>query len=88
MIEYSALESAFRKMRQVWFQSHLHHYAQEREWESEEDEERRNQDNLKTRALFDAQTESILLGEQCEIGRLCPRCWNDLTGASLSEDDE
>jgi len=68
-------ETAFRKLREAWFNAHLKSNPHEREWEDETDAFIRNEDNVKTKRQFDEDTEAILRGEDRVIA---PRCLADM----------
>lgn len=69
------LEDSFRELRKAWFNAKLRSFAHEREWESEEEEERRELDNARRKKVYDAQTEAIINGQSASV---VPHCWNDL----------
>ena len=71
------VSDAFRELRAAWFRAHLASYAHEREWETEEHAEAREIRNQSLKAQFDADTESIIIGNPRPV---CPRCENDLSG--------
>lgn len=66
---------AFRQLREAWFRTQLQLDAHEREWESEASESQRLAYNAEMKAIFDADTEAIIRGENRPIA---PTCWHDL----------
>lgn len=66
-----AAEKAFRQLREDWFNIQLRLRPHERIWETEADEEIREQNNAKMKAKFDEDTEAILRGEDRPMN---PRC--------------
>ena len=66
---------SFRKLRNAWFNRILRSEAQERVWESEEEENWRETHNKEMKEEFDKQTELIINGSEESIA---PYCWNDL----------
>lgn len=74
------LELAFRLLRDAWFREMLNRPAHEREWETVEQEQRREEQNAQLLSAYEIQTQEILDG----IGwPICPRCPADL----LHEED-
>jgi hypothetical protein len=73
--EIERLQQLVRDLRQGWFMSQLYSRAHEREWESEEDENLRNERNERLHMKYTNRTERILRGEkEC----LLPRCEADM----------
>jgi len=72
------LENAFRTLRRAWFDAHLRSDAHEREWETEEQERRRNLRNAELLAVFDADTERIIASGAANVRIVCPTCANDI----------
>lgn len=70
-----SLEESFRKLRRKWFYAKIYRNAHEREWESQEAEDNREDLNSSLRFKFDADTEAIIRGEDRVIG---PECEADL----------
>ncbi len=58
-----SVEEAFRELRAAWFNRVLRSEACEREWESESQEDLREQLNAAMRRAYDADTNAILRGE-------------------------
>lgn len=56
------VSDAFRELRREWFRRVLAYRGPEREWESAEQEEERNQSNERNRVIYDQQTEHIIAG--------------------------
>lgn len=82
MIEPTTAErisEAFRKLRDAWFARHLAARAPEREWEDEDEQERRESRNAAAKQLFDQQTEMILRGDDVPSHRVHPSCLHDLS---------
>lgn len=71
------LVQAFRILRGAWFNEKLFHKPHERQWESVEQESRRNADNYNLKKEYDQQTERIIAGDvRCDVYPLTP---NDVT---------
>jgi len=69
------LRDSFRQLRSAWFEAHLETHAQERVWETEEEELRRKEQNTKLRLEYDADTEAIIeQAKRC----IAPRCPYDM----------
>jgi hypothetical protein len=56
------LENAFRIIRESYFNRHIRRTAHEREWETEEQEDTREQLNEELRRNYDLQTQAIIDG--------------------------
>lgn len=72
----SNLTEKFIKLREFIFNRNLRSYAHEREWESEECAELREEQNKALKAIFDYQTAQIIRG--VEYYELTPTCGHDL----------
>ena len=71
------LETAFRFLREQWFNKYLRQWPAEREWEDEEKHLLRVKYNDSLKQKYDRQTNDIIRG----IDRvIAPRCANDLDG--------
>lgn len=68
-------ESAFRKLREVWFIQHLKSYRNPYEDESLDKADLRELHNTQMKERYDKQTDEIILGHDFCIA---PRCHNDL----------
>ena len=66
---------AFRKLRREWFQREVAFQSAEREWETAELEAKREEANREIQAIYDAQTEGILQGEDYPIA---PTYWEEM----------
>lgn len=66
---------AFYELREAWFNANLAFKAHERQWETEEAQEDREQNNRSMKNQYDGDTEAILNGE---VRVIAPSCWNDL----------
>ena len=75
-------EAAFRALRAAWFSTCLRSRPHEREWETNEREQLRQDWNVKMCAKFSEQTERILAGEYFDIA---PSCAADLDAPQPKE---
>jgi len=71
----SSLATAFRELRNAWFNSQLRSHPHEREWENEGAEVLRESRNSELKAQYDRQTEVIVVGLPAPV---CPTCAMDM----------
>lgn len=69
----------FRELRKAWFDAQLYQGPHDRIWEEEDEEKAREESNQKLKALYDQQTEEILMGTKTHP--IAPRCPADVYGS-------
>lgn len=72
---YSDLETAFRELRERWFNRVLRQYEPEREWEDKEATVAREGNNVSLKRLYDEDTDALVSGNKRAIA---PRCQHDI----------
>jgi hypothetical protein len=65
------IQNAFRILRESWFYRILYSSPHERDWEDEEQEKSREINNIRSKNLFDNQTERIIAGEILPVAPMC-----------------
>jgi len=71
IMKINKINTAFKEIRSKWFEKHIMSKAQERVWESEEEEIGRETHNKELRKLYDKDTELIIDGQDRPITPTC-----------------